>query len=771
MPSYCPQPRAVSHGTQAFVWPCIRVCALTLALSQGTSPDLSAASPESEQRSFLFTDSNLVVELVAAEPDVRSPVAMTWDAQGRLYVAEMRDYPSATTGGSVRLLVDKDGDGTYENSRVFADNLSFPNSVLAWKNGILVTAAPDLWYLKDTDGDGKADERRVLYTGFGKGNQQLRANGLFWGLDGWVYGANGRSDGEISRPGSTNRWSLRGRDFRFRPATGDFETLAGRCQFGHARDDWGHRFLSWNTIPVRHEVFPDIALAGAVTGVLNASTVLADCLPDGDSGEVFPRVPPPRVFNNESGSHFNALSGLHVYRGGALGTSYVGNAFVGESLLSLVHRRALVPEGPTFRAERTETGREFLASSDAWFHPVNFATGPDDALYVADFYRQFVEHPDWVARDTRDSVDWSVGKDLGRIWRIRSRSNQTSQRSQAAGFPASSVEHWVKELESGNSWRRDTAHRLLLERGERSVAKPLTSIARNAATPESRVLAMHLIQALGIDTTDVLKHALQDPDSRVRAVAVRLFVGQVAFEDLARLAHDSSERVRLEVALAAAGLNAKSASQREQLLEQLAKATTNSWIRLAAASSSRDTTTTWISALIPKPPAGRPPPSPREADPDREKVLRAFQSALQLTPDRSRGAATFARLCLSCHYLQGQGQRVGPDLSGISTRPIEALLIDVLDPSRQVTPDFAAYEVITSAGDTWVGMISSESATRMTLRLAGSPDVSVARSQVREIRPTGRSLMPDGLEQGLSAQDLADLLGFLRQPEAGLLPK
>jgi len=611
----------------------------------------------------------------------------------------------------------------------------------------------------------------VLFTGFGKGNQQLRVNGLFWGLDGWVYGANGRSDGEISRPGSTNRWSLRGRDFRFRPATGDFETLAGRCQFGHSRDNWGNRFLSWNTIPVRHEVFPDGVLSGAVGGVLAAATVIADCLPAGDTGEVFPRIPPPRVFNNESGSHFNALSGLHVYRGGALGAGYAGNVFVGESLLSLVHRRALIPDGPTFRAERTEKGREFLSSSDAWFHPVNFATGPDDALYVADFYRQFVEHPDWVARDTRDSVDWSLGKDLGRIWRIRSRSNQSNQRTSAGGFPARSVEQWVKELESGNSWRRDTAQRLLLESGDRSVAKPLTSIARDAAKPETRVIALYLTQALRIDTTNVLKRALQDSDPRVRAVGVRLSVGQVVLEDLAPLAQDSNERVRLEVALALAEVNGKAASERERLLEQLAKGTTNAWVRLAAASSSRDATAPWIASAVPKAPVGRPPPTPRGVDPDREKVLQAYRSAWQLTADRAHGAATFAKLCLACHYLQGQGQRVGPDLSGIATRPLETLLIDVLDPSRQVTPDFAAYEVTTSGGDTWVGMISSETATRMTLRLAGSPDVSVARSQIREIRPTGRSLMPDGLEQGLRAQDLADLLGFLRQPEAGLLPK
>ncbi|HAB19625.1 MAG TPA: hypothetical protein DCE44_24730, partial [Verrucomicrobiales bacterium] len=318
-------------------------------------------SPAAELASFHLADEQLMAELAAAEPQVSSPVALTWDADGRMFVAEMRDYPNAMGGGAIRQLEDRDQDGRYESSSLFADRLPFPNSVLPWNGGVLVTAAPDLWFLRDTDGDGRADERRILFTGFGTGNQQLRANGLFWGLDGWVYGANGRSDGEIkwvgdlvpgeakaaagnSNPsGSTAKKSvsIRGRDFRFRPDTGEFESLAGRSQFGHSRDDWGHRFLSWNTIPVRHEVFPDHFLARNPT--LSASDVLQDCLPAGDVGRVFPLTPPPRVFNNESAEHFNALSGLHVFRGNALGEKYAGQVWVGESLRNLVHHRVLVP--------------------------------------------------------------------------------------------------------------------------------------------------------------------------------------------------------------------------------------------------------------------------------------------------------------------------------------------------------------------------------------------------------------------------------------------
>jgi putative membrane-bound dehydrogenase-like protein len=227
------------------------------ALSNAAEP--SSPATLRERQSFVLADKSLGIDLVVSEPEVTSPVALAWDTDGRLFVAEMIDYPTGPRQGGVGLLEDSAGDGRYEKATVFAEALAFPNSVLPWNGGVLVTAAPDILFLKDTDGDGKAEERRVLFTGFAEGNQQLRVNGLTWGLDNWIYGANGRSDGEVRRPDDTNAKpiSIRGHDFRFRPETLAFEPLAGRSQFGLARDDWGNRFLSWNTIPIRHEVIPE----------------------------------------------------------------------------------------------------------------------------------------------------------------------------------------------------------------------------------------------------------------------------------------------------------------------------------------------------------------------------------------------------------------------------------------------------------------------------------------------------------------------------------
>ncbi len=752
-----------------------------IALIHGISSVFGAPAsvplpPDAELRSFEFADKMLTAELVAAEPDIVSPVAISWDPDGRLFVAEMRDYPNATNGGTIRVLQDRDHDGRYETSLVFADGLRFPNSVLPWNGGVLVTAAPDLLFLKDSDGDGRADERRVLFTGFGTGNQQLRANGLTWGIDGWVYGANGRSDGNIHRPGQTNTHSLRGRDFRFRPGTGEFETLAGRSQFGLALDAWGNRFLSWNTIPIRHEVFPDRYLARNAN--LPASEILVDLLPAGDTGQVFPLTPPPLVFNNESSSHFNALAGLAIYRGDRLGPAYRGNAFVGETLRNLVHRRVLKADGVTFLAERGEDGTEFLRSNDPWFHPVNFATGPDGALYVVDFYRQFVEHPDFVPREMRDKVSWQSGSEHGRIWRIFRKDQRPRQSRTVIGFAGARTRVLLKHLESANTWLRETAYHLLLERDDLSAVGALQTLTHKAKLAETRILALHALNDLARLNDLILMQSFKDSHSRVREQAVllsELSLGAVLpesrlVEAALALARDSDERVRLRAALAMGNLNDE--KRRETELGRVLAEATNHWIRLAAISGSRTMTKDQIAAMLPKRSESfRPAPQPAASTADRQKIVEQFTPALKLAGDRVRGAVTFGKLCLACHYLQGQGQRVGPDLSGIASRPAEALLIDVLDPSRQVVPEFASYEIILKDGESVSGLFSSETETRITIRRAGSPDENIPRSQIQSIRATGKSLMPDGLEAGLSTQDMANLLAFLQRPDGALLPR
>jgi putative heme-binding domain-containing protein len=215
-----------------------------------------------------------------------------------------------------------------------------------------------------------------------------------------------------------------------------------------------------------------------------------------------------------------------------------------------------------------------------------------------------------------------------------------------------------------------------------------------------------------------------------------------------------------------------SESSREPALRRLSERHEDRWVRLAIASSSRSTAFATSLRLLPAASGSvRPVPRPAVSTADRATVLESYRPALALTGQPVRGAAIVSRLCLGCHSLQGQGQRVGPDLAGANARSPETLLQDILDPNRQIAPDYAAYEIIPKTGDSAVGLIVSETAQRLTLRHPGAPDSSWARSEIREIRATGRSLMPEGLEEGLSHQDVADLLSFLRAPSVDLLPK
>lgn len=522
-----------------------------LAAIAADEPGVAPRTPAEERATFRLADPGLGITLVAAEPEVVSPVAIAWDEAGGMFVAEMIDYPIGSKSGRVKRLEDRDGDGVYEHATVYAEGLPFPNGVLPYRGGVFVTAAPDLWYFKDTDGDGQADERRVVLTGFGEGNPQLRVNGLTWGLDNWVYGADGRSEGEVRRPGDPpeKAVSIRRRDFRFRPSTGMVEAVAGFSQFGLPRDDWGDRFPSWNTVPWRHVVLEERTLAR--NPYLAEPGAVAEILDPADDNRLFAISPPQTTFNRESVTTFNASCGPTIYRGDLLGPAYLGNAFVCESLTNLVHRRTLEPSGPTFLARRAEQGREFLASTDRAFRPVNLATGPDGALYVVDFYREMVEHPQFVPEDLRKSVDFRRWKDRGRIWRIAPGNPPSRERPAIPRSGQAETTELVALLAHPNGWTRDTAQRLLVERRDEKAVPVLIDAANKTAKPLSRLHALATLDGLGALDDAQRARSLHDPHPGVREAAARLSDGRGELaRDLIGLADDPSIRVRLRAAIA-----------------------------------------------------------------------------------------------------------------------------------------------------------------------------------------------------------------------------
>ena len=557
------------------------------------------------------------IEPFVIEPAIASPVAMEFDERGRIFVVEMPGYPLDTRPtGRIKLLEDRDHDGRYETATVFADGLVLPTGVMRWKRGILVTAAPDVWYLEDTDGDGKADVRKVVLTGFAFTNPQHTVNGPVYGLDNWVYLAHeGPAEaivfkdkfGDRGRPlrfpeqGGTAPLDVIGHGVRFRPDRFEVETLAGKSQFGHAFDDAGHYFTLDNSNHARHEVIaarylkrnPDLLLRSAMQNVSDhgaAATVYAIT-----KHAEFEMLTEP--------GQFTSACSLTFVPGGPLRTALGPSSLVAEPAQNLVHRDVWSPSGSTFVARRAQDGREFLAASDAWFRPVNFAAGPDGALYLVDYYRQLIEHPEWgVTHHHHDSPDLYRGSDRGRIYRITAEAQGPF--AAPARWPGdATAEELVAMLAHENLWWRRTAQRLLVDRQSPEAPALLLRLFHESPSAPGRLHALWTLEGLGKLERAVVLQALGDSDAGVRENAIRLSEPFLPREPrlaarLVAMAGEPDPRVRFQLLCTLGGLDSPAArAARDRLLFAGIE---DEWMQVAALSASSDQAVAYLDhALAP----------------------------------------------------------------------------------------------------------------------------------------------------------------------------
>jgi putative membrane-bound dehydrogenase-like protein len=945
------------------------------------------------------------MELIAAEPLVTDPVALDYDENGLAYVVEMTDYPytdkstdrpfvERTTDlpiGRVRVLEDSDGDGQFDRSTIFADSLSWPTGLAFWKGGVFVAATPDIWYLKDTDGDRRADLRRRVFTGFKKFNVQAVMNNLRWGLDQWIYGAGSSNGGlirHVERPGQTPV-ELGRHDFRFDPLREAFELASGGARFGNTFDDWGNRFICNIRNPAQHVVLPEHYLAR--NRQLAVRSAIHDVAEAGDTLPIY-RISPPepwrllnarRLANDATkasprsemvaAGYMTSACGITVYRGSAYPAEYYGNLFLAEPAANVVHRMTLEPRGVSFVARRGDERAEFVASPDNWCRPVNFANAPDGTLHVLDMYRETIEHPWSIPDDIKARIDLESGRDRGRIYRLAP-GGFTPRPPPRLG--RASLDRLLAELAHPDSWWRETAQRLLYERGDPAAVPRLREMLAARPTPLgatahpaqrlrhsfARLHALWLLHGLGAlsdadlavalsDAEPAIRmHALQlaegllrrvpahvlplqaDPDIRVR-FQLALSLGELAeppADVLARIAAQDPEDEWLQTAvlssatqcsarlmesllsdrafsgspagrgvirrvaqtigvrnepgeigrvlrlitgraggqactwdvavglaeglrrvgrslpnapalgelLADAERTAPSAApleQRQRAIELLGYAdwprARNTLVPLldirqpaaiqAAAvralagfrepslpelliAHSGDCTpaarTEVIEALLARPdrvaalleaieqrrvatsqiaPGRRTPllnhPDPavraramrlfqQDAVRGRREVLAQYEAALGLARNPMRGKSVYERECRSCHRLGEQGHEVGPNLETVRHRAPEEILVQVLDPNREVAPNYQEYVVALADGRVISGIIAAEAANSITLRRAEGVQEIVLRQDIEQLTSSGHSLMPEGLEMRLTLQEVADLVAYLTAP-------
>ena len=537
-------------------------------------PRIKALAPSEALKAFKIHE-GFTLEPVAVEPLVTDPVAACYDADGRLYVVEMRGYPYPENSptGYVRRLEDIDGDGRFDRSTIFVDKLSWPTGVVPYDGGVFIAVAPDILYAKDIDGDGKADINKVMFTGFNTQNVQGLLNGLLWGPDGWIYGVTSSNGGEIknlSRP-DAKPVSVRGRDFRFKGDGSAFEAISGGGQFGHSFDDWGHRFTCNNSNHIRQIILPSNEVERNPALVVGA--VVDDIAAEGPAGPVYrisqaepwrivrtrqraadpefrKRLPPTELVAT---GFFTSATGVTIYRGTAFPAEYRNNAFIGDVGGNLVHRKILTKNGAEFLATRADRNVEFLTSTDNWFRPVNFTNTPDGTLLILDMYRETIEHPFSIPEPIKKHLDLTSGKDLGRLYELVPTSGYRKRRPVLSGTKSVDL---VAFLADPDAWWRETAQRLLIERNDNAADPALHAMLEDCPNALGRVHALWTLDVVGDLSADDLHLAFKDKEAGVREQAAKLsegrliIAGTTLFEPLFALAGDPDPMVRFQTAFA-----------------------------------------------------------------------------------------------------------------------------------------------------------------------------------------------------------------------------
>jgi putative membrane-bound dehydrogenase-like protein len=545
------------------------------------------------------------IEMVASEPLISDPVAMDVDEYGNVYVIELHGYPLDTAGlGKIKLLTDTDGDGVPDKSTLFADHLRMPTGIMRWKKGVMVVDVPDILYLEDTNNDHKADIKRTIITGIALTNPQHIANTPIFGLDNWIYLAHmgtvtPRVSMEFNDSGSLVRYTdnhaaqqlprnADGRNIRFKPDTHELEMLSGYSQYGHTFDNWGHHICTDNS----HHLFHEVIAARYLQRNLNLLVADAsEYIPDhGDNCEVYPITVNPENQLLTGRGIITSSCGVTWYQGGLFPDSFNNVTFIAEPVSNIVHADHINEKGATFSASRVYQKKEFLASKDGWFRPVQFYIGPDGALYLIDYYRQIIEHPEWMSDEVNKSGALYNGADKGRIYRVTPTAASKMNWCNKINLGNASTEELVKTLTSNNIWWRRNAQRLLMDRKDNIAITLLQHLIDTAVSPTAVVHGLWTLEGFHAMNVATLAKALHHSTAGVRENAIQLAelhpdeFPQLR-EELFGLRDDPSAKVRYQLLCTLGNINdAESKVIQQQLLM---KDIEDKWVEVAALSSSK----------------------------------------------------------------------------------------------------------------------------------------------------------------------------------------
>jgi mono/diheme cytochrome c family protein len=489
------------------------------------------------------------LELTASEPDIIAPVCLAWDGDGRMYAAEMQSYMLDLDASHehdpmsrVIRFEDTKGTGTYDRHTVFADHLILPRMILPLDDRILIreTNTKDIYSYRDTTGTGIADEKKPFYTGgVEQGNVEHQSSGLLWNIDNWIYQTADETrfrykDGKLIEsklPAAMGQWGIAMEDsgqMIFSQAGSEHP-----AQFFQAMPQYGPLGLPGDVPPHFNEVYPILPTTDIQGGLR-------------------------RLKMGGGLSHFTGCGGGSIYCGDALPHDLYGDYLLPEPVGRLIRRAKLNDEDGKWVLSNACDHQEFIASMDANFRPVWTATGPDGCLYICDMYHGIIQEAEWDKPGTflRPQIEkYGLQKNIlhGRIYRL---TYDGMKRREKPHMLEETPAQLVAHLSDPNGWWRDTAQKLLVLRGDKSVVPALVAMARQNDNPLARLHALWTLEGLDAVPSKLVMEKLRDADERVRCAAVRISEPLLERHDAVRVsaiaamaASDSDPHVASQVGL------------------------------------------------------------------------------------------------------------------------------------------------------------------------------------------------------------------------------
>jgi len=461
----------------------------------------------------MHVQDGFTIKLVASEPLIAAPVALSFDEKGRIWVVEMQDYMPDTAGtgedapsGKIVILSDRNNDGIMDSSRVFLDSLVLPRAICLIEDGILVAEPPKLWYYQIRN--DKPVNRTLVDSGYAEGgNVEHQPNGLFRSLDNWIY--NAKSAKRYKKTGS--HWLIERTHFR--------------GQWGISQDNYGRLYYNTNSENLLGDYFPP-GLGAENEHQRNVAGFVEKIVGD---NRVYPARPTPGVNRGYMQGvlddslrlvEFTAACGPVIYNGNLFDSAFDGNAFVAEPAANLIKRDILTRQGTVTTGKEAYAKKEFLASEDERFRPVNLHVGPDGALYMADMYRGIIQHATYLTPYLKNEIkerDLSKPLNCGRIYKVVP-INSTPVNTPFSNNP----DEWVKLLQHPNGWVRSKAQQLLVDANNKKVAPALRQLLKDTAAPIPLSHALWTLEGLNaLEQSDVLPLLRQsDWPIRMQALSV-----------------------------------------------------------------------------------------------------------------------------------------------------------------------------------------------------------------------------------------------------------